>query len=307
MNFFNTNAEQDRIYLEASNQYNLAYWIAADIDHFVENKTNITAHEYSRLISQYKLAIRILNEGSVTAKQLINDHNKCAKALKGFVSVCIKEFDFFSKAEIKDSETKEMNMLMLIDKEKDFHEEFRKYLSPNEPEAFVFQSYSYMTAAIENLMFLDINSDPERKSVYADKIVNNFKLAKETIDSALQNEDCLDSLISEFVIISSNKNTILRDQDLLLFCNKNIEYMQLWREFYSLDEQFHRDIFFNIQEVEESEFNLVNHENMKYLAKINSIAIDICKSTLNIMGAEVPYIEIFSDKLITNPISYIHQ
>ena len=37
MNFFNHNPQQDKYFIEISYKLKLAYWLASDTDHFVEN------------------------------------------------------------------------------------------------------------------------------------------------------------------------------------------------------------------------------------------------------------------------------
>ena len=307
MKFFNKNQEQDLIYLEISNKYNLAYWIAADLDHYVEHKSNIRPHEYCKLIMQYKLAMDIFENAGYTSYQLVDDHKRCAEALKGFVGICLKEFNFYSKAENQDSEAEEINFLKIMDDERDFHKDFVEFLSPNEAEGYIIKSYSYMTSASESLMLLDSESNPKRNLRLAESAVSNFRLAKETIDDCLQNEDCLDGIIDEYLIMASKNTVNLKDNTPYEFCKKNVEYMGVWREFYSLNEQLYKDVFIDSLDIDDSDYDLVNHENVQYLAKLNSLAIDICRTSLILMGCELENFEIYSNKLIIDPISHLHQ
>ena len=307
MKFFNKNQEQDLIYLEISNKYNLAYWIAADLDHYVEHKSNIRPHEYPKLIMQYKLAMDIFENAGYNSCQLVDDHKRCAEALKGFVGICLKEFNFYSKAENQDSEAEEINFLKIMDDERDFHKDFVEFLSPNEAEGYIIKSYSYMTSASESLMLLDSESNPKRNLRLAESAVSNFRLAKETIDDCLQNEDCLDGIIDEYLIMASKNTVNLKDNAPYEFCKKNVEYMGVWREFYSLNEQLYKDVFIDSSDIDDSDYDFVNHENVQYLAKLNSLAIDICRTSLILMGCELENFEIYSNKLIIDPISHLHQ
>jgi len=307
MKFFNKNQEQDLIYLEISNKYNLAYWIAADLDHYVEHKSNIRPHEYRKLIMQYKLAMDIFENAGYNSCQLVDDHKRCAEALKGFVGICLKEFNFYSKAENQDSEAEEINFLKIMDDERDFHKDFVEFLSPNEAEGYIIKSYSYMTSASESLMLLDAESNPKRNLRLAESAVSNFRLAKETIDDCLQNEDCLDGIIDEYLIMASKNTVNLKDNAPYEFCKKNVEYMGVWREFYSLNEQLYKDVFIDSLDIDDSDYDFVNHENVQYLAKLNSLAIDICRTSLILMGCELENFEIYSNKLIIDPISHLHQ
>ena len=57
MNFYFKDLNQDIRYIEVINTYNLAYWIATDASHYVENKSDISAFDLNKLINQFKLAI----------------------------------------------------------------------------------------------------------------------------------------------------------------------------------------------------------------------------------------------------------
>ena len=37
MNFFDNNIKQDKLFIEINNRLSLCYWMASDIDNFVEN------------------------------------------------------------------------------------------------------------------------------------------------------------------------------------------------------------------------------------------------------------------------------
>ena len=117
----------------------------------------------------------------------------------------------------------------------------------------------------------------------------------------------LDGIIDEYLIMVSQNTAYLQDNAHYEFCKKNVEYMGVWREFYSLNEQFYKDVFIEPLDIDDSDYDLVNHENVQYLAKLNSLAIDICKTSLILMGYEVENFEIYSNKLIIDPISHLHQ
>ena len=62
MNFYFKDQNQDQIYLEVINNYNLAYWIAADIDLYVDSTNDISAYDYNRLIQQFNYATELFKE-----------------------------------------------------------------------------------------------------------------------------------------------------------------------------------------------------------------------------------------------------
>ena len=81
--------------------------------------------------------------------------------------------------------------------------------------------------------------------------------------------------------------------------------MKLWREFYAVYEQFYQETLIEKSNIEEADLELVNHETQKYQAQINIFAIDIIQSTLSFMGHDSPSFEIYSKRLLKNPLDFI--
>ena len=51
MKFYGKDIQQDHLFIKVLNQSNYAYWIASDLDHFVDSKDNISPYEYYKLIN----------------------------------------------------------------------------------------------------------------------------------------------------------------------------------------------------------------------------------------------------------------
>ena len=81
--------------------------------------------------------------------------------------------------------------------------------------------------------------------------------------------------------------------------------MKLWREFYAVYEQFYQDTLIENTNIEYSDFELVEYETQNYQAQINIFAIDIIQSTLRFMGIDTPTFEIYSKRLLKNPLNFI--
>ena len=64
--------------------------------------------------------------------------------------------------------------------------------------------------------------------------------------------------------------------DFLSLCDKNIEYMKLWREFYAVYEQFYEETLIEKSNIEEADLELVNHETQNYQAQIKEAALSYC-------------------------------
>ena len=139
----------------------------------------------------------------------------------------------------------------------------------------------------------------------AKNIVAGFNLAKKTINRAIQNQESFEGMIDEFKIINTFRAKSLTQQDFLKLCDKHIEYMKLWKEYFSINEQAFRDIYIDGLSLEESEYELIQHEALSYQSKINNYGIEISMLTLELMNIDVPHIEVFSNKLINNPLSFM--
>ena len=77
--FFNKNLKQDKLFIEVNNRLSLSYWMASDIDHFVEN--------FPELINKDILKQIIKNSNSLNAffeqtkediSKLNGIHKECA-------------------------------------------------------------------------------------------------------------------------------------------------------------------------------------------------------------------------------------
>jgi hypothetical protein len=305
MNFYFKDPRQDIRYIEVINTYNLAYWIAVDASHYEENESNITAFDLNKLINQYKLAIDTYEHAKNISSSLKGDHKIAANALKEFVRMCLNEFNFYSEDRAKDSESQEINFVSQINQEKDFQANYLHFMNPNHAEYLILKSYAQINQIAEDILLIDISTNSLENFERAKTIVTGFGLAKKTINYAIQNPTSFDGMIDEFEIINASRTDSLGQKDFLNLCDKNIEYMKLWREYYSINEQIFKDIYIDNLNLEESEYKLIQHEALSYHSKINAYGIEITKLTLEFMNIDVPEIEVFSTKLIGNPLSFM--
>ena len=305
MNFYFKDTSQDITYIEVVNTFNLAYWIASDASHYEENKSNISAFDFNKLINQYNLAVDIYRHAKSISSFLRGDHKIAAYALKDFVGMCLKELNFYSENKNTDSEIQEINLLLQLDHEKEFQANYLRFMNPIHAEYLTLKSYSYMNQITEDLLLIDISTDTIENFERAKTIVTGFNLAKKTINYAIQNPASFDGMIDEFEIINASRTDNLVQKDFLNLCDKNTEFMKLWREFYSINEQMFKDIYIDNLNLEESEYELIKHEALSYQSKINAYGIEISKLTLQYMNIDVPEIEVYSSKLINNPLNFI--
>lgn len=305
MNFYFKDPYQDIKYIEVINTYNLAFWIATDANHFVENKSNINAFNLNKVINQYKLAVDTFEHAKNLSSYLKGDHKIAANALRQFVQMRLDDLDFFSEDNRTDSETDEINLLLQLDHEKEFQANYMHFMNPNHAEYLIFKSYTCMNKIAEDLLLVDPSTNSIENFERAKNIVIGFNLAKKTINCAIQSPASFEGIIDEFEIINSFLAKKLTQQDFLKFCDKHIEYMKLWREYYSINEQTFKDIYIDNLSLEKSEYDLIEHEALSYQSKINKYGIEISKLALEFMNIDVPYIEVFSNKLFDNPLSFM--
>ena len=305
MNFYFKDPSQDIRYIEVINTYNLAYWIAVDASHYEENESNITAFDLNKLINQYKLAIDIYEHAKSISSLLTGDHKIAANALKDFVRMCLNEFNFYSEDRRKDSESQEINLLSQINEEKAFQDSYLHFMNSKHAEYLILKSYAQINEIAKDILLIDISTNSLENFERAKKIVTGFGLAKKTINYAIQNPASFDGMIDEFEIINASRTDSLSQKDFLNLCDKNIEYMKLWREYYSINEQIFKDIYIDNLNLEESEYKLIQHEALSYQSKINTYGIEISKLMLKFINRSVPEIEVFSIKLVSSPLSFI--
>ena len=305
MNFYFKDPNQDIKYIEVTNTYNLAYWIATDANHFVENKSNLSAFNLNKLINQFKLAIDTFERANNLSVCLRGDHKIAANALRQFVQMCLDDLNFYSEDKKKDSEAYEINLLSQLDHEKEFQANYLHFMNPNHAEYLTLKSYSHMNAIAEDMLLIDLSTNSIKNFERAKNIVIGFNLAKTTISYAIQNPASFEGMIDEFEIINTFRSDNLNQQDFTKLCDMHIEYMKLWREYYSINEQTFKDIYIDNLSLEESEYDLIQHEALSYQSKINQYGIEISKLTLEFMNIDVPHIEVFSNKLIDNPLSFM--
>jgi len=276
-------------------------WDAGIIDDYKMSYT-----EYAdKLINQFKLAIDTFERANNLSVCLRGDHKIAANALRQFVQMCLDDLNFYSEDKKKDSEAYEINLLSQLDHEKEFQANYLHFMNPNHAEYLTLKSYSHMNAIAEDMLLIDLSTNSIKNFERAKNIVIGFNLAKTTISYAIQNPASFEGMIDEFEIINTSRSDNLNQQDFTKLCDMHIEYMKLWREYYSINEQTFKDIYIDNLSLEESEYDLIQHEALSYQSKINQYGIEISKLTLEFMNIDVPHIEVFSNKLIDNPLSFM--
>ena len=305
MIFFNQNSEHDKNFLKIQTKINFCYWIAHDIDHYYQaSKESLNTFEYTKLKNQLNDAFNIFRQIDIENSNIGENHKECLNALRNFTEHCLKDFDFTNNTILKDSESEEMNLLNLINTEKDFHKIYLNYLHPKEMEAYVLKSFSLFSQGGESLVNLaselefQNNSKIEKLSI---KTIESFRCARFEIENAIKDPNTIEYLLDELEIIS---NGVILDEDSKELIELNFDYLRLWKEYFLSFERYCLDIL-DEQDREEVYFEIFDFESKNCLSYLNILAYKINMFYLKKMDVDMPNLEIFSQRIIKSPIDYI--
>mgnify|MGYP001441165200 CR=1 FL=1 len=306
MNFYNNNETQDRLFMEIQIKYHLSYWIASDVDHFVENFSDLLSEsDFNNLREQYIFALDIFKDANKRAFLLNGRHRSCEHTISKYIKKCLNDFKYPKLIDSIDSESEEIAMLEIISSHNEFSRDYIKYLSGGDMELYVINSYTFFSKAFTKMMclnsLLDKKNEDESLKV-AHEIVSDLNTAKSILDQCLATKNWVDALIDEILIISSSRPS---KKDVSKFLESNIEFLQLWKELYFIYSEFYSNLIETGFGYDEVEYSIMSFESIKYLGKININAIKNCYIILDMMNINIPQVEIFSIRTIKNPLTYI--
>lgn len=306
MIFFNKNLEDDRRFLKLQTQLNYSYWIACDANSYYENsKSNINSFEYAKMQKQHTLASDMLNNIDIDKFYIGPEHKRCLEALKIFVESGLDDFHFSGRKKFKDSESEEINLLYLTNIEKEFRSVYLNYLHPKEAEGYIMKSYAFFEKGAEFIMQLSSEvefSDDEKIDDLSQKTIQNFRLARNELEKAKQDQNVFEFMLDDLTIISSGK---LLEKEVKEFIDLNFSYLDLWIEYFLIHERYCNDIFDKDND-EESASEVFEFESNNCLSFINVLAIKINLFILKKMKVDVVDLEIYSQRSIRSPIDYIN-
>ena len=306
MIFFNKNLEDDRNFLKLQTQLNYSYWIACDVDSYYENsKSSINSFEYERLQNQHNLALDIFNNIDIGNFYIGPEHKRCLEALRIFIESGISDFHFSGRKKFKDSESEEINLLYLINIEKEFRSVYLNYLHPKEAEGYIMKSYAFFEKGVEAIMQLSSEmefSDDEKIDDLSQKTIQNFRLARDELERAKQDQNVFEFMLDELVIITSGK---LTEKEVKEFIDLNFSYLDIWIEYFLIHERYCNGLFDKDYD-EESASEVFEFECNNCLSSINVLAITINLFILKKMKVDVAGLEVYSQRTIKSPIDYIN-
>lgn len=303
MNFYGKNAQQDRYFIEIRNCLELIYWVASDIDHFVESNPE--------LIDKKVLEIIFLNSSTlknfyIETEEKINSlkspHKECALVLADYIKCCIEEFDFIQNRSQEESE--DIKYSRMLDADINFRDKFKKYFLKTDVELYRFNAFRHFTLALSSLIdftaFAGNSSElslAENKRKKALKHICDAEIALRTGCRFL--ETC-DTSTREFFIAYTGNPRVSAQQHYQLQVEFNLVLQELFfvqRDFYSQ--------FDNNQIPEDLEFQLVDYETAKYYGQLNQIGFAISKIILGAMNKDVPNFVLLSPLANKNQLDFI--
>ena len=147
MNFFNKNPQQDKYFIEISYSLHLAYWMASDIDYFVENFSRlITKKEISSINKNTKILKKIFIDANTRIKLLNGAHKNCAILLSNYVKHTIDVF-LSESVTYTESESEETYLKNLHEIDENFRQSYKKYLCFSDVNMFRLRAFSKLSKA----------------------------------------------------------------------------------------------------------------------------------------------------------------
>jgi hypothetical protein len=306
MNFFNHNPQQDKYFIEISYKLKLAYWLAADTDHFVEHFPElITKKEISNINNNSITIKKLYEEANKKIILLKGDHKDCAillsKYIKHTIDIFLSESTDFTGSE---SEETYLNKLLQIDE--DFRQSYKNYFCFSDPDSYQLRAFSKLSDAYISMTNFQSFLGSKDEITLADKalksILDNLNIAYKLMQKAIvMTKETENSTKDFFIAYKSNEKYSADD-----FYNMQLEYSSVWCELLFVYKEFYLTLQ-NSQNFDfKEEYGLMLHETTKYDGKINELGIKISKIILEVMNESPPCFEILSTKSDQNPLKHLN-
>ena len=105
-----------------------------------------------------------------------------------------------------------------------------------------------------------------------------------------------------------NGKRFLDKIDIYKYINLHLDFMKMWKEFITTTKNSYDEIFSNNPNVdtEAEEISMLEYTQNNYLGIINILGIKINQMIIDKMNIEFPKTEIFSRRIIKNPLEHIN-
>jgi len=311
MKFFGKDLEHDRLFLELRAKYYLANWIASDVDSFISSDQIETfAAAKRRAKDQFLLSMDIVNDADNKMQEAHGEHKKCLGIISKHTHALIESFNFEIPLENVDEDF--ISSFTDIAQENfNFYQSYKVFsdesgyennvaLATRQFEVGLIETY-HLISSIEQI------SDANKISKQADAIKDIFLNAEEMMNATLNGKKSYEAFKFEFEILASKLCGSRANQELKeYYCKELIHsltgYMKNFRELCSIAKSFHLNLVDDIEFLASEEFSFVFNQMEQYQAKITKYAIENNLTELELLEVKMPHIEIFSRRLINDPI-----
>ena len=304
MIFYKKNNTHDRVFLELQTKLNLAYWIANDAEHYFQiSKNTINTFEYKKLIKQFEVASSVAQQVEAYKPNISSDHKNAIAILQDFVIHSINQLDFRKQAY---NEDEKLDLIKLAREQEQFNRKFVPFLHKREFESYLQNTYLYFTKGMLSLVdeYWENNSSHYVRN-RRDSLINHLNTALSKLDAGINDPEALNFIMDECSIIGIEK---FSDNDIYKYINLHLDFMKMWKEFITTTKNSYDEIFSNNPNVdtEAEEISMLEYTQNNYLGIINILGIKINQMIIDKMNIEFPKTEIFSRRVIKNPLERIN-
>lgn len=305
MNFYGKNKKQDLIFLEIKNSLELIYWIASDVDHFLEDSHEKLNKRKLNLIYNNVLKYKSFYDQTIDKiKNLKGIHKDCANLLKDYISFYLLEFDFIESSNSYKDIVTDKNFLKILTEDENFRECYKKYLQKTDIEFYRLQSYQYYSKALHAMLHFNacLKDNLDFKSAQKEniQIISLLKRAESLIDKGCKVMNLDDASL----------------KDIMIACNRRLEpvaseYFQIQKEYNSVYKEIlyvQRNFYYqfsNNKLPENTEIELIEYETSKYYGKLNELGYFGNKLVLDLMGVDTPQFSLMYSEFSNNQFDFI--
>ena len=312
MNFFDNDIKQDKLFIEINNRLSLCYWMASDIDNFVENFPELINKNILKQIFKNSNSLNVFFEQVKDDISKLNGiHKECALEIYHFVKVCMEEFECIHSMPTQD-EPEDSKLSKIIDLDIYLRDQLtQKYLLHSDVEYHRNMAYKFYTKsswALTDFISYLSHKDEQELAKRALKLgLHNLNNAERAIDVGMNFLKHSGTSTKELrIALKDNKYLSTQSKDIYTneYCELQVNFNIILKELFFVTKEFYAQ-FENVQDPSDAEFKLFSHESNQYLSKLNQVGFEISKLMLTIMNVDLPNYQLLSDMTIKNHLDYI--
>ena len=305
MNFFGKNIEQDKSFVDINNRLCLCYWMASDIEHFVENSPELINKDVlKKIYNNSNILNHFFEETKKDMDRLGGIHKECALLIFEFVKVCIEEFECVQRRSSQD-EPEDSKLSRIIDMDINLRNQLtKKYLFNTDVEYYRNMAFKYYAKSLWGLTdFFSYHcqkDDQDLAKSALDFTLHNLNRAEAEIMLGTRFLEHGDISMKEFRIAikdSLNISPQLSEKYAKDYYALQIDFNHILKELFFVTKEYYAQYNDN-QESSDAELKLFIHESNQYLAKLNQVGIEISNLILSAMNIDIPDYEPLSELTI---------